>query len=349
MVDKLSLVLFEKQTEIDVPSAVLSPSDFMDVFEAARHDGTPEREEDKRGSGQFDQYARTVGKTDTEVTLVHPLYSRGTSGDPDFVRGLECAGFQRTLDDLFIKMIPRSDIRDAGTLWGYLGGPGTNKAILEKYGNIMFDWSIAGQAGKKVMLTLNGKGKLVALPVLATQPSSNPYREREVPPAIINGTIILNGKTYKVQKFEITGGQDVVNNDDGTDAYCGGDTEITDRSIEWTATVYMKPDTNLIPHTNIYANTSGIWDIRWGSKYHTYDLRLYSRFCNILDAKRSNVNGVLAWDLKGIFEENELELWIYNGTTSSYSSQSTSASSDSNSSSSSSGSSDSASSSSTST
>jgi hypothetical protein len=216
----------------------------------------------------------------------------------------------------------------------------------------MFDGSISLEAAKRATLRLTGKGKYLANPIRATMPSVESRRERAVAPALMrtNGTWLFNGIQYVFLKGEITFGQAVESNVDATDAYGfgGGDTEITDRKLEWSATIFQKVDSSFIPHNNLLEGTTGIFDVQWGKVYNTPDMRLYAPKSTLTDVKPGNNNGVLVWEVKGIFEENDLELWIYNGNTSSYSSASTSASSDSNSSVSDSSASDSSSSASTS-
>lgn len=348
MVDKLSMVLFERQADMITPEASLGQNDFCDVLEAAKHDITPDAQQDNRGSGAYENYPPTIGRSEVEISMMFALYSRGSGGDPDFVRVLECAGWERRLDNPNIIMRPRNEIIHAGTLWGYYGGPGTNKSLLEKYGNIMFDGSITLEAGKRGTLSVTGKGKYVSPPARATQPSVGGMREREVAPPILSATVSINGQSYSFVKAEVTFGQSIENNVDATDTYGGGDTEITERNIEWSATVYMKANTSLIPHTNLFANTTGSLDFQWGTKYGAPDLQLYSPYATITDVKRSENNGVMTWELKGVIERNDIELRIFRSTTSSYSSTSASISSDSNSSSSASSVSDSVSSSSTS-
>lgn len=341
-VEKLTMVLVEKQTDRITPETTLGHNDFCDVIEAAKLTISPDVEQDNRGSSAFDNYPPTVGRTQTEIGLAFGLHSLGSGGNPDFIRCLECAGWQRRLDAGWIKMHPISEIINAATVWGYYGGPGTQKAFLEKFGNVMFDGSIALEAGKRALMRLTGKGKYLSPPARATMPNIAAWRERVTSPALqAASTIYLNGIAYGFIKGEITFGQAVEANVDATDTYGGGDTEITDRKMEWSATVYQKIDTSFIPHTNLFAGATGIFDFQWGKTYHTYDMRLYALKSTLTDVKAGNNNGVNTWELKGIFEENSLELWIYNATGSSYSSASTSASSDSNSSVSDSSSSDS--------
>ena len=344
--EKLNMCLFEKQVHINVPSTTLGANDFLDVIEAAKFDISPEAEDDARGSSGFDNYAPTIGRTTAEISLMFALYSLG-SRDPDFVRCLQCAGWERVLDHPFLVLRPISEITDAGTLWGYRGGPGSQKSTLEKYGNIMFDGSLKLETGKRGTLTLTGKGKPVALPVLATMPDIDAQREREAAPALKAATVTIMGKAYNFTTMEFTFNQGVEAAPDPTDAFAGGETEITERRIDFATTVYLKPTTTLIPHADIYAGTQAEIHIQWGKNHASpgeFDLEVWAPNCVLKDVKKGANNGIDTWEIKGTVVRNEIEIRINNGTTSSYSSVSASMSSDSNSSSSQSSNSDSSSS-----
>jgi len=332
-VEKLNLVLLEKQTDRTTPEVSLGVNDFCDVISAPKLIINPDVAEDNRGSSAFDNYPPTVGRTQIQIDLEFALHSLGSAGNPDFIRVMECAGWERRLDSGFIKMHPISEIVNAATVWGYYGGPGTQKALVEKFGNVMFDGSISLEAGKRALMKFTGKGKYLNPPARTTMPNIAAMRERVTSPALMAmPTLYLNGIAYGFLKGDITFGQAIENNVDATDIYGGGDTEQTDRKLGWSATVYQKVDSSFIPHINLLAGATGIFDLQWGKVYHTYDMRLYGPKSTLTDVKPGNQGGVLCWEIKGIFEENDLELWIYNGTGSSYSSASTSANSDSNSS-----------------
>ena len=343
MVRKLALALLEKQTSIDTPETVLAANDFTDNLEAWTGDISPTAQEDLRGSGVYGNNPRTIGRYDNDVSLVYSLYSRGSGVQPSFIKAMECAGWERRLSGSNILMVPKSEITEACTLWGYEGGPGTNKSLLEKWGNIMFDGTISIVIGERATMTLNGKGKRVADPVISTMPDVGAYREKKIAPAFMEGAITINGVAYNLIKLDLNFGQTIENNVDGTDEFGGGDTEMTDRNIEFTCTVYQKPTLAKIPHSNLKNQTSGTFDLKWGRIFNYPDLRLYSTGSVFYDVKRGDNNGVSTWELSGYFQDNEIQFEVYNNNGSSYSSTSVSYSSDSNSSSSESNSSSSAS------
>ena len=334
MVEKLNIALFEKQANFETEEAALFANDFVDVVETATVEIDPDIEAQNRGGGRFGNHPRTVGKYGINIVLPVNMYSRGTAGDPDFVRLMECAGWTRRADDTYIKMRPTSEIIHAGTLWGYVGGPGTNKSLLHKFGNIVGSLGFTIETAKAARMTFTGMGRVVDLPAVATQPSVDDYRERVSAPAFLSATCTINGVSYKPVSIEIVDNQPVENNLDATHEYGGGDTEFTDRNIEFTAVVYAKAIAAQIPHTNMHTQTAGSFDLRWGSTYAPYDLRIYSSSCRFHNVKPGNNNGVTTWEVQGYFDNNDVEVWCYNGNTSSYSSSSFSNSSDSNSSSS---------------
>jgi hypothetical protein len=211
----------------------------------------------------------------------------------------------------------------------------------------MFDGSLKLTAGKRATISLTGKGKYAAKPVLATMPNIDAQRERETAPAIQNASVSIMGKAYNFVEMEFPFGQAVENAVDSRDEFGGGETEITARQIDFSATLYMRPTTALIPHTDLYAGQTGVIDISWGKNHCApggADLQIYAAAAVLTDVKKGVSNGIDTWEVKGTIVKNDIEIRIYNGTSSSYSSVSASASSDSNSSSS--GSSDSVSSSS---
>jgi hypothetical protein len=336
MVEKLSLVLGELQTSIDVPEPALAANDFIDVVEAYTADVSPDSEADNRGSGMFDQRERTLGKTEVEIGLTMALYSMGGTSESAIIKLFRAAGFERILDTGMVVLRPRSEIVDAMTFWTYKGGPGTNRSIRTEFGNVMFDWVIRLEAAKRALAQFTGVGLLDALPVRATQPNVEAYRERQVAPAIKAATVSINGVAYQFVRCEISGNQAPQNTVDAAHPYGGGFSEITDRNIEFTATVYAKPIASQVPHTNLYAKTSGTLDFQFGTFYGNPDVRIYAAAAFLDDVKNGDENGVSTWDIKGYIERNLMEVRIYKNIQSSESSSSDSMSSDSNSSSSSS-------------
>ena len=332
--EKLNMVLFEKQTDAHTPEYTLGANDFIDVIEGAKADITPDAEADARGSTAFDNYPPTIGRTTVEISLMFSLYSLG-SADPDLVRCMECAGWRRDLDEPYIVLSPTSEIVNAGSLHAYRGGPGASKSLLEKFGNVMFDGSLKLETGKRATVSLTGKGKYIAPPVIATMPAIDSNRERETAPAIKAATVSIMGQAYNFTTIEFTFGQNVENASDPTDTYAGGETEITERKIDFSATLYMKPTTPLIPHADIYAGTQAAINIAWGTTHCApggSDLEINAPTCVLTDVKKGNSNGIDTWEVKGTVVKNDLKIKIYNGNTSSLSISSDSMSSDSNSS-----------------
>ena len=336
MVEKLKTVLLEKQDNLITPQTVLTAHDFVDCIEAVRLDADPDAEMDDRGSAGYDSYPPIIGRTNVELGIKMGLYSLGTTNSsPDIVKLFECSGWKKRLDVPNIELVPVSEIVNAATLWGYRGGPGANKAILEKYGNVMFDGTLSLEHGKRCEVDFTGRGKLVSLPGVATMPSINTFRERVVVPTYKAATTMFMGVTdYKLVKFELPFGQDIQNLDDPTDTFGGGETEMADRKISWSATVYLRPTATLIPQIKLHAGTSGAISIQWGSVYGSPDLRIYAPNAYLSSVKEGNRNGILTWECKGTFLANDVAIRIYNNTSSSYSSTSISQSSDSDSSSS---------------
>jgi len=332
MVKKKKLVLFECQEEIDSPSSALGANDFLDTSEPVTITVDSNPEADERGNGRFSNNRPTIGIWAPEVMIPFKLYARGPSVQPSMVRVARCAGFRRILSDPYIILRLRNDIADAGTLWGYDGTTGTNKALLEKIGNLMFDWTIEIETGMAAKMNFNGKGQYVARPSVSTFPDVESYRENAIAPAFRNGEATINGKEYKLVKITINGGQEVTSRPDPTAKYGAGETEMTNRMVRFDATVFQKADNSLIPHPDIEAGTRGNLDLKWGRIFEYPDLQIFSSKCVIDNVKPGDNNGVLTWEITGVIEDNELDLRIYNGNESSYSSSVASDSSDSNSS-----------------
>lgn len=332
---KFNTVLFEKQNDINTPSDLLVASDYLDVMEAAKFDIDPEYEPDARGAGAFEQYSGTVGQYNNDISLLFGLYSLGSGVTPDLVRVAECAGWTKVEHADFIRLTPTSEIVNAGTLWGYRGGPGTNKAVLEKHGNIMFDWEIALEAAKRATMRFTGKGRYVAEPVLATLPDVDAYRERLSVPAMRGGSISLLGSSRYATKFisaNFKANQSIENHPDATATFGGGDSEILDRAIDGTIVVRMEAHSNTIPHDSIQNGTELTVDFQWGTIYNQYDVRLLTSRFRVTNVKEGNVNGATTWEISGQVLRNSLELRIYNAAASSSSLSSSSGSSQSSSS-----------------
>lgn len=345
MVKKLDLALFRKQSQIDTPISNLVASDFVDTIETPSLDITPDAEQDNRGGGGFDNYPATIGKYEPGISLVFAIYSLGSGLTPDLVRCMECSGFEAVNHDDYIRMRGISEIVNAGTLWGYYGGPGTDKSLLEKFGNVIFDPTIEFESGKRATLTLAGKGQYIATPIVATQPDISPHRERVTSPPLMGGNITIMGQAYGLIRGSFVGGQGVENRVDPTNEFGGGGTEITERNQTWTAVVYQKPQNVIVPHNALKLGSTGLIEIKWGNKFGNKDCILRATQAQITDIKPGDNNGISTWELSGITQRNDLELRIYNNAASSSSLSSQSSSSISGSVSSSSNSSNSSSSS----
>jgi hypothetical protein len=334
MIRKLDILLGAKQIDLNNPLTDLGVSDFVDTLEPATIQVNPENQEDSRGSGGFFNYKSTIGKYEVEIPLTFKLFSLGNGNFPDVVRCLECAGFEQTLDEGYIKMkLNRAESDYAMTVWGYEGSTVASKADLVKVGNVVFgDWSFSAEVNQYVQLSLTGKGRYMSLDKQQTMPNIGTQREREIAPPF-RGYVHIAGKDYRIASFEITSNQETDNVPDAGDATAGsGATEITNRNMTATFTVFQDSDSDLDPQAQVDNVTTGNMILRWGTNYNAapdYDMQLRADDIQIRDVNKAERNGVATLELDTVILENSFEYWIYNGTSSSLSSTSYSISSNS--------------------
>jgi hypothetical protein len=310
MVKKLGLALLNVQSNINQESPCVA-MDFADTMDPPEIDIGIESEQDNRASGGFDMYPATIGRSAPTVKLSYSLLSLGASREPSLVQAMKCAGWSVTTVGNYIELRPTSTITSAATVYGYIGGPGASKALLTKIINVMFSATIDLPGAKRAFVTLDGKGKLFQNPTVATMPDVSKYRDRGVAPAIISAGVEINGDTYKWTKAQIKDGQAVVNNLDPSVAYGGGDTEITDRAMTFTATVFAK--TSPIPHTKLQAGTAGQMVFSWGAVYGSPDLQISCNSVQLTDVKPGDENGVDTYEVTGVILENDIIVKVYNG------------------------------------
>jgi hypothetical protein len=316
-VQKLDIILGRVQRDPATPETGLTAADFLDVHEAFKADVDPDFQTDNRGAGGFDAYQPTEGKYDPDIQLVFPLASLGSGTVPDLARCFQCAGWKQTAHDDYLRFAPSNDIANdhkAMTLWAYKGNPGHGGSVRERYGNQMYDVVISVEANKRAMVTFTGKGKYVAIPDRNTMPAIDAYRERVLIPAFINATYQIMGDIYVPLKVEFNNNGPVVNHDNPGSEFGGGETEISDRAITFTATVYKK--SSLIPHRKMHTGDLGTIDLQWGAIHGTPDMRTIASRCQITNVKDGNANGIETYEISGVVIQNDFELRIYNGAAS---------------------------------
>lgn len=301
-VSNLELFLLKVQADNETKQSTLDATDFADVTSDSVTDFEPEVETPKMVSGSFDQDAAVVGKQVSSATLVYPLRSFGSGVEPDFFDAFRCADFESSTETGYNVLTPSSAGGSSGTIWHYEGRQGSTN--VHKLYNWKPNWKINGEAGKPVTVEFQGNG---AHDSYGTGSMPTVTKSRNVIPALINATILINGYAYKLISFDIDGGQSHDLTVDPTVANACGQNVMTDRAIIMNAAVYMMDATVVNPVTALTGETESGIQIYWGA---SNDVKIDATYSQIRDAKRGDQNGVKKWDLTLQLNRNDFMLSV---------------------------------------
>jgi len=306
-VSNLECFLMSVQTDNETEDTTELAADVAEVLEGSSTDIAIESSPVKIVSAVFDQEIAVPGKQDANATLIFPVRPWGTGITPDWVKCMQCADFTLTGVGGYHILTASSVGGSSGTIWHYEGKTGTTN--LTKLYNWKTDFKISGEAGKIVKVEFAGKGVHSSFGA-GTMPTI--VRNRTVVPAFLSATVSINGSAYKVISFDISGNQAIENCFDPTSATASGQSVMTDREIKMNCKVYMEARGTIDPIAAIKAQTIGVITLYWGT---TSSCKLDATYSQIVDAKRSDQNGIKCWDLTLNLTRNNFIVSVAGGAT----------------------------------
>lgn len=317
MIKELDLYLVKEQGTFGTPESSLTGSaDYFPALPDSSVEVVPEFQDVDVVSGGYDQDTAVRGNVKAAVQLSCYMRSVGTlvTSIPDFTRLATAAGFAWSTTNSGAKYrhvhVPSTTLigKDL-TVWKYFGGVGASASVLRKVGNVVGDWKITGEANKPAIFSLvNGVGKYTsdAAATLAT-----PTKDRSLIPAVNTLVVLINNVAYKVLKFEITGGNGLIQAIDSTTSYGMGRSDITKKKIKFMVQVYADASIAL-PVTALLGGdvlASTAFSIRFGA---TADKKIdiVATYPQYTDVKTEDSGGLTVWTLNGNMTRNDLTITV---------------------------------------
>jgi hypothetical protein len=323
MVKAQELFLMKIQETAGTAETGLDGDDLIEVMPDSSLEADTSFTEINLVGGGYTQDKGTPGMRRANVSLSFPLRDFGDGIKPDYVRGLQAARFDLTENNGYYILTPSDTATTDCTVWHYTGDLTASGAVLEKASNVKFDWTISFDfSGDGIAkLDLSGVGKHGGDVSDATQPTVN--KNRTSVPSLTGVTMQINGSSdYECTSLTINGNQTVEPRVNPADSSGVGGTEVTERKIKFTATVYCDTKATIDPMNSFLNSTTGALKIHWGT---SDEIKIDANYAQFTKAPtRSDNNGITTYELEGLLERNDFVMRIAGGESSSSSSSSSS-------------------------
>jgi len=305
---KNELYLLNVQADNETESVALAASDIVEAIEGSTSNFSADTMQVKILSGTFDVEPVVIGARSAAATLILPIRSWGIGISPDVITALRCADFAITeLDGFWIATVSSAG-GESGTIWHYEGiGEDAN---VHKIFNWKTNFKISGETGKPVFITFDGRG-VHSVAVSGTVPAVTVNRSDA--PALLDATVLIAGREYKMVSFEIDGSQKVEACLDSTALPCLGQSKVIAREMSMRCKAYMEAIATLDPIADIKAGASGALQIYWGSTMGSREARIDAGYAQIVSATRDTENGVRCWDLGIKIDRADFAIRIFGG------------------------------------
>lgn len=316
MAAELSAMLVQEQAAFGTAETDLVAADVVETIGVPTMKWNPEGTEIALTGGGFDQDAFVPGAGSYEVDF--QVYM--TTGNAEGSYGqagkmLDLSGMKKTEADTGTDLTndqatwefssTRSEWKDA-TIWGYSGDLSTSSALLRKMSNVIFvpKWTL--EAGKPTIMELSGVGVFGGKAVAATAPTIT--KQRVSPPALLGATTMtINGDSdYKLLSASIDAGQEITLTKDVTQTYGRDLSNITNRKITWTATVYQDLPSVVDPETALLGRTEGAFTIVYGTTPNK--ITFTADYSQITDIELADDEGTQVWTLSGQLNRNDFSV-----------------------------------------
>lgn len=309
-VAELIQIAMKEQAVFGTEEGAFSASDVVEVDAGASVSFDPKVREVNLVSGSFGQTKSVIGPKEMSPSMTFQFRTGGAlDAVGDIAKGLKASALKESSDAGIYTYVPtskQSEMVDY-TLWLLSGNPDTDSAIQEKVKNVMGSSKIMLDFDNAAAtLQFEGKGALAAAFATASQVSKTP--SSVAIPALAGCTVNFFGDSNYVPiniEFDLGGEVSTTLKPDDTVSHLGI-TMLTKRKVKWTAKVYM--DSAAIPYTELIAGTTGAISVAWGSGSNRFTVATTK--AQITGVSKSDQNGVMAYDLSGICEDNDLTVTI---------------------------------------
>jgi hypothetical protein len=242
MIKELDVFLAKLQTARGTPDDDLDGEDYLLALPDSKVEVITQMTDIETVSAKYDQDIAVRGMVNANVALSTYVRSLGAAVAPDYATLAQAAGFVLAgpTDGIFT-LTPITAVSDATTkdleVFHYSGGVGTDASVLTKVGNVVGDWKLSADVGKPAVFALTG-GKGIYISQAAATMVVGVVKDRTLIPPVLPLTVSINGVTYKVLKFEFSGGNSVEQFIDCAATYGFGQSEITKKKISFSFTAY---------------------------------------------------------------------------------------------------------------
>jgi hypothetical protein len=308
-VTNLGLLLVKLQAVYGTAETSLANTDVIETIGAAEFSSDFGASPIELVSGGFDQDAAIPGLTKYDVSgKVHVRTGGSAAAYGQIDTLLQASGMVGTTAasvKTYAFTSTRTAYKDA-TAWLYSGNLGTAGCLLRKASNIVFNPKWTFEAGKPVVMDFSGSGVYGGAAGTGTQPTIT--KLRTAAPAWMGlSTLTINGiSTYKILKAEIDAGQETNLTIDVAQAYGFGQTEITNRKVKFSATVYCDLPASGDPETALLARTEGALAFAYGTAPNKATFT--STYSQITDIKKGDESGIEVWNITGQCNRNHFTL-----------------------------------------
>ena len=304
----------------DISGQTLTSTDLAQVLKGSTIEADIPVEPIEIVAGGFDQYAAVPGKEEGKGSLkfamnaasgttgqVLPQWGKVLQGSCDFSLAQTVAG---TTPGNFV-LTPISTPTNSGMVDHYTGDQAASSSLLSRYYNLKGSWKISMAANKVPTIDINMTGAFYA-ETDATQPVATDMASAKVrknPYALKGATItVIGSSAYKVTSFEFDGNEAVLNRDDISQSNGAGLSDITDRKIKFSLKCYATTKAVADPLAALLASTEGALSVAWGTG--TDVITIGGTYAQITERKRSDENGITAFDIKGQMNRNDFTIRI---------------------------------------
>lgn len=307
---KNDIYFAKQQTVLGTPETTMASANFIEPTTDSSVNMIFENESVETCQATFASAPAIQGAARGEANLQFNLRSFGAAVKPDWVTMLEscgCTTADATVGATHKYTITQSTTSKDFTLWKF------NGTECKKFGNMMGAWSISGDINKKCVLTVDAKGTLVSIPTTVTAPSFTV--NGSATPAILPVTKTVFGSTtlYSPLKFSFTSNNVIEQRINGT-GFGYGTSELTDRKIQFSVTLYSELVSVCDPYTSMRNNTVSELSFEFGGVTGR-KIKLIGLYANIKDIKESAEGNIRTWEISGDMTANDFSIIVNSDAT----------------------------------
>jgi hypothetical protein len=268
-------------------------------------------------AGGFDQWAAVPGKQTGKGMLKFPLSPASSNGQNlphwgkvlvgscDFSLAQTVGG---SVPSNFL-LTPISTPSNAGQVWHYTGDAVAGASLQSKFYNCKGSWKISASTNKvaEIEFTLTGAFYGETDATRPDEASLAAVKVRDTMYSVKGATVsIMGSAAYKLLSFDCEGGESIVNRDDISAANGAGQTDNTDRKIKFSLKCYAVNKASADALGALQAGTEAVISIAFGPAGSS--ITIAGTYAQITERKKTDENGITAFDIKGQFNRNTFTL-----------------------------------------